>query len=390
MHGLTPTLTPHPMKILILNSEYPPIGGGAATATANLARYLADQGQDVKVVTVQFENLPATEQISGFEVLRIPAWRERADRSSAGEQISFMLASLKYCITHFHQWKPDACLAFFGIPNGITAMLLKWIYKIPYIVSLRGGDVPGFRPYDFKRYHRLGAPIIKMVWRQSSGVVANSQGLRKLALNFFQRIPILTIPNGVDLEFYKPSARQWSPPHLLFIGRIVYQKGLDLLVEALSHVMHLDWDLTIVGDGSFKEFLLSKVDSLNLNERINFLGWHQKVELLPLLAKSNIFVNPSRHEGMPNAVLEAMACGLPIIASRIAGNEELITHRENGLIFEAENIAGLEAALKELLTNPELCAKMGRLSRRKVEEHFSWEGSGKQYLTLLHKSVERD
>ena len=385
MQGLKTAQPTFPLKVLILNSEFPPIGGGAGTATANLARFMASKGVDIKIITAHYGNLPVLVNHEGFDIIRVPSRRERADRTGPMEQISFIFVSAWYCLTHFHQWKPDVVWAFFGFPSGITALLLKFLFRIPYIVSLRGGDVPGFRPYDFKKFHRIGGPFIKIVWKYSSGLVANSAGLRKLALTFHQRIPIEVIPNGIDLNFFKPSVRDGKIPQLLFTGRVVYQKGLDLLIEALSKLMNIPWELSIIGDGSYKDQLQQRINVLGLTGRIRFHGWCNQKELLPILAQSHIFVNPSRHEGMPNAVLEAMACGLPVIATRIAGNEDLVKNGENGFLVANENVIELQKALHTLLTNKQLRQKMGEYSRTIVERNFSWSQSGEEYLALLQK-----
>ena len=389
MQGLKTEKLSLPLKVLILNSEYPPIGGGAGTATANLARFMASKGVEIKIVTARYGNLPVLEKNNGFEIIRVPSRRDRADRTGPMEQISFIFISAWYCLTHFHQWKPNVVWAFFGFPSGMTALFLKILYGIPYIISLRGGDVPGFRPYDFNKFHRIGGPFIKIVWNYSSGLVANSDGLRKLALKFHERIPIDVIPNGIDLDFFKPNVRDGKIPQLLFTGRVVYQKGLDLLVEALSKLIDLPWELSIIGDGSYKEHLQQRIEMLGLTSRIRFHGWCNKEELLPILAQSHIFVNPSRHEGMPNAVLEAMACGLPVIATRIAGNEDLVKDGENGLLIGNENVIELQNALRILLNDKQLRQKMGKNSRVIVESKFSWYHSGEEYLALLQKIAER-
>ena len=388
MQGLKTEQPSLPLKVLILNSEYPPIGGGAGTATANLARFISFKGVDIKIITARYNNLPVLVNNEGFDIIRVSSRRERADRTGPMEQISYIFVSAWYCVTHFHQWKPDVVWAFFGFPSGMTALLLKFLYRIPYIVSLRGGDVPGFRPYDFKKFHRIGGPFIKIVWKYSSGLVANSDGLRKLALRFHQKIPIEVIPNGIDLNFFKPSVRDGKIPQLLFTGRVVYQKGLDLLAEALSKLVDIPWELSIIGDGSYKDHLQQRIEALGLTSRIRFHGWCSKEELLPILAQSHIFVNPSRHEGMPNAVLEAMACGLPVIATRIAGNEDLIKNGENGFLVANENVIELQNALRTLLTNKLLRQKMGKYSRMIVESNFNWSNSGEEYLALLQKTAE--
>ncbi len=388
MHGLNTAQPPHSLKILILNSEFPPIGGGAGTATANLAKYLASQGLDVKVCTSRFDHLPSRETREGFEIVRVRSKRERADRTNPNEQISFILSSTWYCLKNFSKWKPDVIWAFFGFPSGFTALAMKIIFRIPFVVSLRGGDVPGFRPYDFKKFHRLGAPFIRLVWNQASAVVANSEGLKNLALKFYDAVPIQVIPNGIDLEYFKPNVRNGKIPQLLFTGRVVYQKGLDLLIQALSEIMNVEWELSIIGDGSFKNQLHQLVERHGMVSRVRFHGWCKQEELLPVLARANIFVNPSRHEGMPNAVLEAMASGLPVIATKIAGNEDLVMNGKNGYLVESENADELREAIKTLLTNKTMRIKMGQESRALVEKKFSWAYSGEAYLALLQKTVE--
>ena len=139
------------MRILILNSEYPPIGGGAGNASANIASCIARLGHEVHVVTSRFDNLPHQEQFTGLTIYRIPALRRKRDRSGALEQILFILSASFWTLNLIPRLKPEVALAFFGIPSGAVMWLIKRLYKIPYVISLRGGDVPGFRPYDFRR-----------------------------------------------------------------------------------------------------------------------------------------------------------------------------------------------------------------------------------------------
>jgi glycosyltransferase involved in cell wall biosynthesis len=167
------------MKILIINSEYPPIGGGAGNASANIARCLAALNHDVTVLTTRFNDHPKTETCSnGLTIHRVNALRSRQDRSNALEQIAFILSASFWTLGWVRRNKPNATLAFFGMPSGAVAWLLKKIHHIPYIISLRGGDVPGFRPYDFKIMHKLIGPILHVIWHDASAVIANSNGLR--------------------------------------------------------------------------------------------------------------------------------------------------------------------------------------------------------------------
>jgi glycosyltransferase involved in cell wall biosynthesis len=373
------------MRILIINSEFPPLGGGAGNASANLAREFAALDHQVLVVTCAFDSLPREEDWEGVKISRIPALRRRMDRSGAFEQAGFVLSGAFAASKVVRRWRPDVILAFFGVPAGMVALWIRILYKLPYVVSMRGGDVPGFRPYDFATYHRIIAPLLRKVWRRSAALVANSRGLKELAQAFDSRFPIQVIPNGVDLKrFAPPLHRQWSPPRLLFVGRLVYQKGLDILLPALSELKHLPWELTVVGDGPYRGALKKAALALGISERINFTGWQHNDNLVRQYQAANIFVFPSRHEGMPNVVLEAMACGLPVIATSIAGNEELITHGKTGLLVPPEDSINLMEALSALLSNPELCKQIGGASRKRVGQHFAWGSVAKQYIELLN------
>ena len=186
------------MKILILNSEYPPVGGGAGNATANIARLLAKMGSEVVVLTSRHGTLPPEELCEGVRILRGPTLRRHADRSTALEQVSFIVGAFLRSFNLMRQFKPDVILAFLGLPSGAIAWLLKVSSGIPYVVSLRGGDVPGFRPYDFWLYHKIAVPWLHLIWHGSSAVVANSRGLYDLAKAFEFGDWDSIIPNGVD------------------------------------------------------------------------------------------------------------------------------------------------------------------------------------------------
>ena len=373
------------MKILIINSEYPPIGGGAGNASANLAQRFAASGHEVTVLTAHFAESAALEVLDGVAVHRVSALRRRRDRSGPLEQLVFILAAAFYSAKLAPRIKPNIVLAFFGMPSGAVAWLLKRRYQIPFIVSLRGGDVPGFRPYDFRLYHKMIAPALRLIWKEASAIVANSEGLRELARRFDSSVKISVIPNGVEASFFAVSKRSWGPARLLSVGRVVHQKGFDLGLEALAGLKDLNWEWSIAGDGPLTGRLQERARQLGLADRVHFLGWQSRQQLLACYQEANLFLFPSRHEGMPNALLEAMASGLPAVTTRIAGNEELVVDSVTGILVESENTESLRSALRSLLGEEQLRRKMGIAARQKTEQKFSWENSSVMYLKLLEK-----
>jgi len=376
------------LKILLINSEFPPIGGGAGGASANLARHLVLQGHDVLVLTSRFAALPHSETWQGVCVERVASLRNYRDRSGLLEQVSFILVGGLTAGPLLKTFPADVSLAFFGVPSGPIAWLLRKRFGIPYLISMRGGDVPGFRPYDFGTYHRLVAPFLRLIWRNAGCLVANSTGLRELALNFEPSAHIELVPNGVDLQTYVPLERPWSPPRLLSAGRFVYQKGFDLAAYALAGLMDLDWEWNIAGDGNFRTEFERLCHQLGISERIHLLGWQSKEQLIQQYIQANLFVFPSRHEGMPNAVLEAMASGLPVVASHIAGNEELVIPSETGLLFPSESVPDLQSVLRQMIPDADRRQAMGIAARARVETNYSWSRVAEQYTRLLVDMLE--
>ena|SRR5215211_2130 len=373
------------MRILLLNSEYPPVGGGAGNASAHIAAQLEKMGHIVTVVTSRFGRLPHREQNGRVTIYRVPGLRRRQDRSNPLEQIVFILSASVLSLIRVPRLKPQATLAFFGVPSGAVAWLIKNLYQVPYVISLRGGDVPGFRPYDFRVYHKLVSPFLRHIWKHAAAVVANSEGLRRLANAFDPRFDIPIIPNGVELESYKVAERNWSQSRLLSVGRIVHQKGLDLAMRALGGLKELNWEWRIAGDGPQMHMLESLARELGIGERVIFLGWQSREQLMECYKQANVFLFPSRHEGMPNALLEAMASGLPVIASCIAGNEELVIDHETGYLVPSEDIEALHIALKKILSDSALRERMGTASRQYAAANYSWESTAQQYAILLEK-----
>jgi glycosyltransferase involved in cell wall biosynthesis len=374
------------MRILVINSEYPPIGGGAGNASGNISRGLVSLGHEVNVLTAHYKDLPSLEIHEGVTVHRIFALRRRPDRSGALEQLVFIVSASIKSLKLIRQYHADVTLAFFGMPSGAVAWLLKVIYKIPYVISLRGGDVPGFRPYDFKTFHKLIGPFLRVIWHKASAVIANSKGLRDLALAFDSRIEIPIIPNGVDGTHYTADERSWSPPQLLSAGRIVYQKGLDLGLRALAQLKDLDWRWRIAGDGPQMDTLKALAQELAISERVTFPGWRSREELVKDFHQANLFLFPSRHEGMPNAVLEAMASGLPVVATKIAGSEELVVNGESGLLVNPEDVDSLRDDLRRLIVDEAMRRQMGQASRQRVEREYSWEMVARKYSEILEKT----
>lgn len=376
------------MKILLLNYEFPPLGGGAGNATKHIARELSRAGHTVLVITSGFKDLPREEEQNGYRVLRLPARRRRVDQSSVSEMLSFVWQGVWRGTAAARAFKPDYAIAFFAVPTGIVAWWWHVRLKVPYIISLRGGDVPGFLGRDLWWLHTLTIPVTALVWRGAAGIVANSRGLQTLAQKTANRLrlrhPIAYIPNGVDTEFFAPGSGPVSPARILFVGRLVRQKGVTFLLAALAQLRaahpKLDVQCDIVGDGPLKRSLQQQAQDMGIAEAVTFPGWVDKEILREYYQRAAVFVLPSYEEGMPNVVLEAMACGLPVIGTRVAGTEELVRHGENGFLCAAPNDTNLLVYLDKILTYASGRVRMGFMGRT-IARTYAWSQITPKYLT---------
>jgi glycosyltransferase involved in cell wall biosynthesis len=378
-------------SLLLINYEFPPLGGGAGTATLNIARELARFDADVTVLTSAFRGLPREEYLHGYRVIRIPTLRRRKDRCSIFEMIVFIISAAIFSVPIARKTRAQATIAFFSIPCGPIAYLLKLLLRIPYIVSLRGGDVPGYLGQELAFFHKITAPITRLVWRNAAHVVANSDGLQRLACRSVPDTQIAIVPNGVDYEKFVPGKGNVHPVlSLLFVGRLHMQKGLDSLLRALHRLApeYRNYRLSIVGDGPERDTLAHLARDLQLADKIDFLGWVDRDRIPEIYAAADAFLFPSRDEGMPNAVLEAMAAGLPILATRISGSEELVVDRENGLLVAVDDIPAMAEALQLIIADPETRCRMGQASRHRIEQHYSWQSTARAYFQMAaHQSV---
>lgn len=365
------------MRILLVNYEFPPLGGGAANATMFIARALTHLGHQVSVLTTAFGDLAGPRVEDGVRVHRVRARRAAADRSNPCEMASFVGASLRPARYIARECATEAVIVFFSIPSGPVGWFLDWALGLPYVVSLRGGDVPGLVP-ELDRVHRLIKPIRRAVLRRARAIIANSDSLARLSEKT-DPFPVGVIPNGVDTDYFHARALGERPDgdvfRILFVGRLTAQKNLPPVLEALARLRRdlvREVVLDIVGDGPLRREWDEMSRGLGLARAISWHGWLPKERVATLYRRASCFVNPSLYEGMPNTVLEAMASGLPVIASNVGGNDALVRHGKTGFLVELTDPNPLERPLAALIGDGALGARLGAAGRTRVVADFSW------------------
>lgn len=381
------------MKILFINYEFPPIGAGGGNANAHIARQLVQMGHEVSVLTSRFKNLPQDEIQDGLRLIRIPAWRRHADKCSILEMLIFMLSSLLFGWIWHKRLRPDVVVAFFSIPCGAAALLMRCCFGTPYLVALRGGDVPGFMPEQLSFYHALTAWLTRLIWSHAFALTANSSGLAALAKDFYSHPRLLVIPNGVEEKFFFARMTGEVPRCLkiLAVGRLSAQKHVERLIAAMARLKNLgrdDFELILVGDGPLRSELEEQARSSGLlDHQVKFLGWKAGEELVHCYREADVFSLASDFEGMPNVILEAMASGLAIVATDAAGTVELVRQGDNGFLLDRNHLELFEQFFMDLRAKPDTLLRMQRRSLELARD-YTWQKVAAAYGRLCEQSRE--
>lgn len=365
----------------MLNYEYPPLGGGAANATRHLLDAWA-RHDEIEIVLIC-----SSPDVASIESPHAKVRIERLDIGKrSGLHYQTQVELLRYAWRAWRRSRQllreerfDGCLAFFGIPCGFIASRLG----LPYIVSLRGSDVPFYNPRFALLDRLLFQRLSRRVWRRAACVVANSVGLHLLANKTAADQMIEVIPNGVDTERFHPPLSPAEGFEILCVARLIPRKGIADLIRAVAQLPPAA-RLTVIGDGTERDNLKLLAEGLGIAERVRLLGALTHDALPPHYRAAHVFALPSKNEGMSNTVLEAMASGLPLVLTDTGGTAELLEPGVNGVMVPMSDPAALARALMRYLEEPELARAHGAVSRRKSEA-MGWKASAEAYLKLFEQ-----
>ncbi len=379
------------MRILFFNYEYPPLGGGAGNAAFYILREFSKiPDLHIDLVTSSIDSEYHLEKnSSNVFVYRIPIGKNKSNLhyQSQKDLLIYFWKAYFFSRKLARRNNYDLSHSFFTVPCGFISLLLKWKFKIPYIVSLRGSDVPGYSD-RFTFIYKLIGPLFKLIWSKADAVVSNSEGLKKLALETSRNQKIGVVYNGIDTGIFKP--KESLRPNEKFIitagaSRITARKGLKYIILALSKLIpeFPQISFRVLGDGNERKNLEELSKELKVEKNVEFVGRVPREKTPSYYQEASLFVLPSLNEGMSNAMLEALASGLPIIATDTGGTKELLKDGENGFIIKMKDSDDIAEKIKKLIGNNELREKMGAKSR-KIAENMSWKKIAEEYFNLYN------
>jgi len=359
------------MRLLLITYELPPLGGGTAVACQNiLAEFNKHKNFQVEVITAssnQDEKVKFAKNITVYK-LDIGKKSKNLHHQSSLDLLRFFIRSTAWVLKNRRRY--GLVHAFGGLPAGLTA----WASGRPYLISFRGGEEPGYEArYDF--WLKLARPLLSLVYRRAKSLDANSRYLKRLVLKSFPGLPIKVIRNGVDRARFYPAKKLPTKPVILSTSRLGQRKGVEHLIAAMPRVLAAvpDAKLVLAGDGQLEGKIRQLVKNLKLTRAVKFLGPVEHKNLPSLYRRAKVFVLPSLAESQSNSLLEAMASGLPVVATNVGGNPELV-NQENGILAPPGDSKALAEAIVKTLNRPRL--------NLLLQNKYSWEKTAKRYLKI--------
>ena len=377
------------MKILIITNLFPN-SQESTRGIFNFQQFKALREQEVVIKVVapipwhHFSKMPFRETIDGFDVYH-PRYFIIPKITRALYGLFFFISIFKTVKRLCDEFKPDAILATWAYPDAIGSFLCVKILKKPFFVKVHGSDINLYVKHPLRRAQ------ITYALSRSSKVIAVSSALKQRLVEIC--VPaekIAVIPNGVDMDLFKPldqieCRKKLGLPLdkkiILYVGNFAQVKGVDILVDAFGELTRLRNDilLVLVGAGSLDKMLCEKVKTLGIEQNIIFAGRTPHDSIRYYMNACDVFCLPSRDEGCPNVVLEAMACGKPVVGSDVGGIPELITSTELGILTKPSDSESLSCALKEAINK-----QWDSVTIRNSIAKFNWEESA----LMLKKALE--
>lgn len=276
----------------------------------------------------------------------------------------------------------------------LAASVIARAHSKPLVVTAHGAEF-SYEPIWIKI-----ANIIKAVCQRAETVIAVSENTKSWIRKRGIETVVDVIYNGVNFDKFGSVTKQQRRGHqnqqrtLLFVGQVASRKGPDVLIDAVAQIKKDCVKALIVGqaDSTYSNRLRDQIKTLKLEERVELLGEVSEKRLLQLYHEADVFVFPTKleTEGFGLVVAEAMAAGLPVIASRIGPLPEIISHGDNGLLFEPDNAGELARAIERLLTDRNLYDKISGAGRETARSSFSWQKAAQQTIQTYNKIIGKN
>jgi len=385
------------MRVLLLNPEYPPLGGGTALAAESLARGLARCGAMVDFVAVGEGEARVSEihwdgtaSAEGSLTLHRVGRNRTGCPQGIGGMLRYGRSALPLCRSLARAARYDVVQVFSPLSTGAILPFLDRRHT-PVVVSLLAADVPGYDSSQ-RAAERLHRPLSRWIWRRADRVVVASDSLGRLARRTAPGLRYSVIYHGVDLARFRPRAahhlRKDEKIRCLAGSRLIRGKGLADLIRAISCLESGRFELEILGSGPVEDSLKALVSSLGLGDRVTFSGALDRGQIARRYRSADLFAVASWDEAFDSGLAEALASGLPIVGPKPGSMPGLVQQGRNGLLVPPRDPAALAGAIVRLADDSALRGKLGQRNRAEAEATLSWEQVTARYLSI-YQGIQR-
>lgn len=381
------------MRILLVNYEYPPLGGGGGIAMMEIAKELARR-HEVHVLTSGLDSLPGVERHDSRDLtvhrVRVIGRSDRATASFAS-MAAFLPAAVRRGREILAEFPIDVMNTWFAIPSGIPGAAIARKHGIPHVLTVIGGDI--YDPSKWYSPHRFfpAGFAVRRVLKQADLHVAISTDIAQRTKDYFDfDKPIDVIPLGIAEPDFKPATRtelgmDEGKRYIVAVGRLVRRKDYPTLLKAVRDLHRDDTHLLLLGDGPERDNLAALASELGIADRVHLKGFVSDELKYQILSNSDVFALISLHEGFGVVYLEAMYCGLPVIAADQGGQVDLLSDGETGRLVPIGDAAEIAGSLRLILDDPARARQIGDYNRRRFEE-FSIENLARRYEAVLEQA----
>jgi len=363
------------MRLGLYTDTFLPLLGGAEMVLHRLASEMKNRGHSVCVIAPRVSG--ADEPTLPYHVVRY--------RKPFSKRFGVKLILPR--LLRMHRREPfDLLHCHAAYPQAYVAAEFSRRTGVPYVVRPHGSDVV---PGRHVRRDPTLEPRLREGLMNAAAVIAQGDSLKQVIVDL-SVVPserIVVIHNGVNLDDFVQSELFDHPrPYILGLGNLIKRKGFDLLLRAFAKINSSNLDLLIAGDGPEAAGLKQLAQDLSIEARLRFVGCIDGQAKIDLYRSAELFVCPSRAEPFANVILEAMACDLPVVASNVGGNLEMVDDGRTGLIFESQNIDDLATKLQQFMDNGALRQRMLEATRQHIKQ-FDLQTITDQYLDLYRKAI---